>query len=156
MIVMGIDPSLSSTGFALINHQNSEFTALETGEIKTYSRQVLSNRVARIFQGISLLIESHRPDEVAVEEVFYAENAAIALKMGHARGAALAAAAIHNLPVAEYTPRAIKMAVTGYGNASKEQVRRMVKAQIRLKDISFGYDISDALAVALCHCTRSN
>ena len=156
MIVMGIDPSLSSTGFALIKPNHNKYVAIEIGEIKTNSKSKLPDRLAKIFQKISSLISEYEPDEVAIEEVFYAENPKIALLMGHARGAALVAAAERHLPVAEYSPREIKLAVTGFGNASKEQVKRMVLTQISLDSTSIGHDVSDALAVAICHCHRSH
>ncbi len=156
MIVLGIDPSLSSTGFALVQFHKNQYFSLNLGEIKTKTTQKLSERLAIIFQKIAELIKEYAPDEVAVEEVFYAANPKIALLMGHARGAALVAAAKDNLPVSEYSPREIKMAVTGYGNASKEQVKKMVYSQIYLESDSFGYDVSDALAVVICHCHRSN
>lgn len=154
--MLGIDPSLSSTGFALIDYQKNQYSSLDLGEIKTKAKQKLSERLAIIFQEISILISKYKPDQMAIEEVFYAANPKIALLMGHARGAALVAAATNNLPVNEYSPREIKMAVTGYGNASKEQVKRMVCSQIQLESNSHGYDIFDAMAVALCHCHRSN
>ena len=154
--MLGIDPSLSSTGFALVHFHKNQYSSLDLGEIKTKAARRLSERLAIIFQEITRLIKQHTPDQMAVEEVFYAANPKIALLMGHARGAALVAAANNNVPVMEYSPREIKMAVTGYGNASKEQVKRMVCTQIQLESNSFGYDVFDALATAICHCHRTN
>ncbi len=116
----------------------------------------MPDRLAKIFSNVSSLIGEYGPDEVAVEELFYAKNPKVALMMGHARGAALVAAAEHHVPVAEYSPREIKLAITGFGNASKEQVKRMVIARLSIDPASIGYDESDALAVAICHCQRSH
>jgi len=151
---MGIDPSLTSTGFALIKFSDNQLTALDYGEIKTSAQKKLPERLVSIYQTISTLMETQNPDEVAIEEVFYAANPKIALTMGHARGVALVAAALRHLEVAEYSPREIKLAVTGYGNASKEQVRRMILSQLTLNSNEISYDISDAFAVAVCHCHR--
>lgn len=151
---MGIDPSLTSTGYAFVRYDADRFHALEFGTIETSSTQRLPGRLAAIFQSISALIEKYHPHEVAVEDVFYAKNAKSALMMGQARGATLVAAANHNLPVAEYSAREIKLAVSGFGNASKEQVRRMVLSQIELAEENLQYDVSDAFAVAICHCHR--
>lgn len=153
-IVMGIDPSLTSTGYAFIDYSNEQFSALDYGLIKTKSSQSLPNRLSAIFHAVSQLVEKHHPDVVAFEDVFYAQNPKIALLMGHARAASLVAAASRNISVAEYSAREIKMSVSGYGNASKEQVKRMVLSQIKIDDVSIGYDISDAFAVALCHLFR--
>ena len=154
LVVMGIDPSLTSTGYALVEFFDNQFKALDFGVINTKSNQSLAARLALIFNTILNQIDRHNPHEIAVEDVFYAKNPKIAIKMGHARGASLVAAAIKNLPVGEYSAREIKMAVSGYGNASKEQVKRMVLSQLDLKTSSIGYDVSDAFAVAICHCSR--
>ena len=156
MIVLGIDPGLVSTGFALIKPNNRNYSAIRIGEIKTHSRSAMPDRLGKIFSNVSSLIGEYGPDEVAVEELFYAKNPKVALMMGHARGAALVAAAEHHVPVAEYSPREIKLAITGFGNASKEQVKRMVIARLSIDPASIGYDESDALAVAICHCQRSH
>ncbi len=154
MTVMGIDPSLVSTGYALVEFFENQFKAIQYGIIKTRSDHKLSDRLAVIFNTILDLIDRFKPSEVAVEDIFYAKNPKIAIKMGHARGASLIAAAIRNLPVTEYSAREIKMAVSGYGNASKDQVKRMVLTQIPLKTAAIGYDVADAFAVAICHCHR--
>ncbi len=152
---MGIDPSLASTGYAFLKYHNNQFTALNFGEIKTSAQNKLSERLVLIHHTISALMKTYSPTEVAIEEVFYAANPKVALTMGHARGAVLVAAALGGLIIAEYSPREIKMAVTGYGNASKEQVRRMVLTQLTLNSTAIGYDVADAFAAAICHCHRS-
>lgn len=154
MIIMGIDPSLTNTGYAFISREGNRIRASEFGEIRTASRKPLPLRLAEIYSRISQLIQENRPDEVAVEEMFYAENPQSAMRMGYARGAVLIAAAHRGVPIAEYSAREVKMAVTGYGNASKEQVRRMVLSRVDLNGAEIGYDVSDAVAVALCHLQR--
>ncbi len=151
---MGIDPSLTSTGYAFIRIDRERLSPLSFGEIKTKSGQPLSERLAIIYRKISDLLEEYLPDEVAIEEVFYARNPKSALMLGYARGAALLAAANREIPVAEYSAREIKLAVTGYGNASKEQVRRMIKLRVTLPEGKVNYDVSDAFAVAICHLHR--
>ncbi len=151
---MGIDPSLTSTGYAVLFAQGGQAHPVEFGTIKTRASQPLAHRLERIYRQISRLISKHGPDEFAVEEVFYARNPKAALMLGYARGAALLAAATAGVPVSEYSAREIKLAVTGYGNASKEQVRRMVRSQVASLPEDIGFDVSDAFAVALCHLHR--
>ena len=113
-------------------------------------------RLAEIFNGISGVLEEHAPEQVAVEQVFMAANAASALKLGQARGAAITAAVVARLPVYEYTPRAVKLALVGTGAAEKEQVQHMIRLLLGLRQ-PMGLDESDALAVALCHAhTNAN
>jgi len=112
----------------------------------------MANRIREIYDSIVGLIERHRPFAMSVEDVFHGKNAQSALKLGHARGAILLAAAHHDLIIAEYAPRQIKKAVVGHGNASKEQVGYMVQQQLRLRDVPSPADAADGVAAALCHC----
>lgn len=153
-VVMGVDPSLASTGYAVLEFSDNKYKAIDIGTIETQSNQGLPVRLAKIFDTISALIEKNHPQEVAIEDVFFSKNPKSALMIGHARGVSVVSASIRNLPVAEYTPREIKMAVTGHGNASKEQIRRMILSQIELKNGDIKYDVSDAIAVAICHFHR--
>jgi len=153
-VVLGIDPSLTCTGYAFLEFSINQFKFIDYGTIETQSKQNLPIRLAKIFNSISILIEKNKPQEVAVEDIFFSKNAKSALLIGQARGVLLVAASSRNLPVAEYTPREIKMAVSGYGNASKEQIRRMVLSQVHLKNNNIKYDVSDACAVAICHFHR--
>ena len=108
-------------------------------------------RLAHIFESLRALMETHRPDVAAIEEVFYSVNAKSALKLGQVRGVAMLAAAMYRLPVAEYSPLAIKSSVTGYGHADKNQVQQMVKHLLRLDELPEPSDAADALAIAICH-----
>jgi len=125
--------------------------AIAAGGLRLLKEQPLPVRLAYIYGELSNLLEVHRPDVVAVEEVFYSVNAKSALKLGHVRGVALLAAAIQGLPVAEYAPLTIKSAVVGYGLAKKEQVQFMVARLLRLDSAPEPADAADALAIAICH-----
>jgi crossover junction endodeoxyribonuclease RuvC len=112
-------------------------------------------RLKNIFIGLSEVVARYRPDQFAIETAFYGKNAQSALKLGHARGAALLAAVTRDIPASEYSPREVKKAIVGRGNASKQQVQYMVKSMLRLTTVPRLYDISDALAVAVCHLHRT-
>jgi crossover junction endodeoxyribonuclease RuvC len=127
-------------------------TLVECGVIRTSAGEPLSIRIREIYDAIVAIIERHRPFAVSVEDVFHGKNAQSALKLGHARGAILLAAAHHDLVIAEYAPRQIKKAVVGTGNATKDQVGFMVKQQLRLKEAPTPADAADGVAAALCHC----
>ncbi|NOY78791.1 MAG: crossover junction endodeoxyribonuclease RuvC [Calditrichaeota bacterium] len=151
---MGIDPSTTSTGFGVVKTDGYAVQLIDFGIIKTSRRQTLPDRLQIIFNRISEIIQLHHPDEFAIEDLFYAEHTKSALKLGHARGVAILSAKLEGLPIAEYAPREVKLAVVGYGHASKEQVQRSIIQQLGLKDREISHDASDALAVALCHCHR--
>jgi crossover junction endodeoxyribonuclease RuvC len=152
-LVLGIDPGTAATGYGLVRMDDRlRVTLVECGVIRTSAGQPLATRIREIYDAVFGLIERHRPRVVAVEEVFHGKNAQSALKLGHARGAILLAAAHHDLMIAEYAPRQIKKAVVGTGNATKEQVGFMVKQQLRLKEVPTPADAADGVAAALCHC----
>ncbi len=147
--ILGIDPGSRVTGFAVIERQGNHNQYLASGCIRTRGES-LPERLKVIFEGIEGIIQTHAPEEVAVEQVFMHRNAASALKLGQARGAAITAAVKHSLPVFEYTATQIKQAIVGKGHAAKEQVQHMVKLLLHLSDTP-QEDAADALAVALCH-----
>lgn len=147
--IMGIDPGSRKTGFGIIEiikHQPhyiaSGVIQLETGD--------LAQRLERIFTDLQTIIKQYQPTIVAVEQVFMSNNANSALKLGQARGAAITAVAIHQLPVAEYAARKVKQAIVGYGQAEKSQIQTMVMHLLKLNKKP-QVDAADALAVALCH-----
>lgn len=148
--ILGIDPGSNITGYGLIETQGSRTLYLDGGCIRTPAGRPLAERLKTIFEAVHELISRHRPDEVAVEQIFMHRNADAALKLGQARGAAICAIAVHDLAVSEYAPRAIKLAVVGHGGAAKEQVQHMVRALLKLSAAPQA-DAADALAVALCH-----
>ena len=155
MRVFGIDCGTNCTGYGVVDVQagrlETRLIAVAAGGLKLAKDQPLPLRLEYIFSELSALLELHRPDVVAVEEVFYSVNAKSALKLGHVRGVALLAAAIRGLPVAEYSPLTIKSAVVGYGMAQKAQVQFMVARLLNLDRSPEPADAADALAIAICH-----
>jgi crossover junction endodeoxyribonuclease RuvC len=146
--VLGIDPGSTCTGYGILEDQGGEPRMIASGVIRT-PRGPLSGRLNKIFEGLEEVIGAHRPDAVAVEEVFHARNPKSALVLGHARGVALLAAGRAGVSVHEYSARKVKQTVTGHGNADKRQVHSILEAQ--LGELPDQLDASDALAVALCH-----
>ncbi len=150
MIVLGIDPGSRITGYGLVEKAGNRLVHIDNGAIFTDTAADFPGRLKRIFDGLLDVIARYRPDQVAVENIFFATNPQSALKLGQARGAAIVAAAHCGLPVAEYTALQVKQAVVGQGRAEKEQVQKMLKAILGLPEIAQA-DASDALAVAICH-----
>ena len=148
-LVLGIDPGSRVTGYGLIDVQGNRLSYVDCGCIRTEGG-ALPARLKKIFDELSQLVETHRPSQVAMEEVFVGRNAASALKLGQARGAAMAACLQSELEVSEYSARQVKQAVVGTGAAQKGQVQHMVKALLRISD-TLAEDAADALAVAICH-----
>ena len=150
MRVLGIDPGSRITGYGIVEQAGNRLVHVDNGAIFTDSATDFPGRLKRIFDGLSQVIAEYRPDEVAVENIFFATNPQSALKLGQARGAAIVAAVNAGLPVAEYTALQVKQAVVGQGRAEKGQVQKMLKALLGLPEIAQA-DASDALAVAVCH-----
>lgn len=155
MRVLGIDCGSQATGYGLVESDGRRHSALVFGVVRAATREAFAPRLHRIHCQLTELILAHRPDCVAIEDVFYAENVRSALKLGHVRGVAMQAAAAQGLPVAEYSPLEVKSALTGYGRAEKQQVQRMVQELLRLAEAPASLDASDALAVAICHLHHS-
>ena len=151
--VLGIDPGSRTTGYGLIDRDGNRMSYVASGCIRTEGSDFHA-RLAQIYHGIETVIDDYGPAEVAVEEVFVARNPSSALKLGQARGAAIAAAIAHDMPVTGYAARRVKQAVVGTGRATKQQVQHMVKATLALSEAP-AQDAADALAVALCHAQSS-
>jgi len=151
MRVLGIDPSVKSTGFGIIEYSNDTYTVLNCGVIKPSRRKLFHHKINEIKSRLEDLIATFEPDEVAIENPFYARNIKTAITLGQVRGAALVAVASHNCALYEYSPLEIKKALTGYGQADKNQVRMMVQILLNIKDKKLETDASDALATAYCH-----
>lgn len=152
MRVLGIDCGGEYTGYGVVEmHSAGQLCCLTCGAIKLSAREALPRRLSRIFTRLSELITEHQPDEVAIEDVFYALNVKSALKLGQVRGVAMLAAAVAGLDVAEYSPLTIKSSVVGYGRAEKQQVQHMVTRLLALPQPPEPLDASDALAIAICH-----
>jgi len=147
--ILGIDPGSRFTGYGIVELDGDRIRWVASGCIKVKGDD-LGNKLRIIAQGLNELLESHQPDEVAIEQVFLHRNVDSALKLGQARGAAISTVALRALPVSEYSPSQIKKSVVGKGNAAKEQVQHMIKALLCLSRIP-QEDAADALAVAVCH-----
>lgn len=154
MIILGIDPGSRMTGYGLIDNQPNKMQYIDSGFIKVEGDQ-LPQRLGYIFQQLTHIIQTHRPQQMAIESVFMHRNADSALKLGQARGAAICAGQHAGQEVFEYAPREIKLAVVGNGGAQKEQVKHMVTRLLSLRQ-ELQSDESDALATAICHAQHQS
>jgi len=150
-IILGIDPGTTIMGFGLIKVENKTMTFLQLNELdlKKYDDHYLKLKL--IFERTVELIDTHHPDEIAIEAPFFGKNVQSMLKLGRAQGVAMAAGLSREIPVTEYSPKKIKMAITGNGNASKEQVAKMLQSLLKLKSLPKNLDSTDGLAAAVCH-----
>ena len=151
MLVLGIDPGSTATGYGLVRGNGAQLTAVTYGIIATRAAVPFPQRLRQIFEALRGLMADHRPDAAAVEGMFFARNVQSAIKLGQARGAALLAAALEGVPVFEYAPRQVKGAVSGFGGAEKAQVQEMVRTLLGLAEPPSPADAADALALAICH-----
>ena len=152
-IIIGIDPGTNVMGYGIIAVAGKRASLVSMGVIKLNHRDSHYLRLSRIFDGVLRLIGEHLPDEMALEAPFFGKNVQAMLKLGRAQGVAMAAALSRDIPIAEYEPRKVKMAITGNGAASKEQVQEMVRRILNIprEDLLPELDATDAVAVALCH-----
>jgi crossover junction endodeoxyribonuclease RuvC len=151
MRIFGIDPGSDRTGYGCVDTDGSRHRIVAAGAIATAAGAAFPDKLLVIHSRLAALILEHRPDCIAIENLFHAVNARSALKLGHARGVAMLAAVQAGVPVSEYTPAEIKRAVVGYGRAEKPQVQQMIKRLLGLAAIPSPHDAADALAVAICH-----
>jgi crossover junction endodeoxyribonuclease RuvC len=151
MFVLGIDPGLSTTGYGLIAAHGLRLEAVAAGAIRTSPAKEAAERLAELFADLEALLAEYHPDEMALEQVFVNRNLLTATAVGRAVGVTLLAGGRAGIPVFEYTPSAVKMAVTGSGNAAKDRVQALVARRLRLTAAPRPADAADALAVALCH-----
>ncbi|MCD6116863.1 crossover junction endodeoxyribonuclease RuvC [bacterium] len=155
MKILGIDPGTRIVGYGLISPTGNFFSVEEFGYFKIDKKLQFYEKLKLIFDDISDLIARTSPDVAAVEEAFVSQNAKTALRLGHARGVIMLAAANAGMVVAEYSPREIKQAVLGFGNASKQQIQKIVVQLLKISENEIQEDAADGLAVALCHGMRS-
>ena len=153
-MILGIDPGSRVTGFGLINANGNKIDRIECGCIRT-SESTMQTRLKTIFTELCAVIHKHQPEEAAIEEVFMGKNAGSALKLGQARGVALAACLANDLYVSEYSARKVKQSVVGTGAATKVQVKRMVQILLGITE-NIAEDSADALAVAICHANTQS
>ncbi len=150
MRVLGIDPGSIVTGFAILEKGNNGLIHVHSGSIRPSARKSFAVRLKDIYRSLQAVINDFEPDDVAIEGVFLAKNPQSAIKLSQVRGVTMLASAEAGLKIYEYSPRAVKLAVVGYGQASKQQVQKMVQALVSLKGMP-SPDTADALAVAICH-----
>jgi crossover junction endodeoxyribonuclease RuvC len=150
-IILGIDPGTSIMGYGIIKAEGKKVSLVEMGVIKMNKINDPYLKLQQIFNGTSSLIDKFHPDELAIEAPFYGKNVQSMLKLGRAQGVAISAALQRDIPIFEYAPRKIKMAITGMGAASKEQVAAILKNILNFKDSPKDFDATDAVAAALCH-----
>lgn len=147
--ILGIDPGSINTGFGIIDSRGNHAKHIDSGVIKIKG-ETLADKLKVIHEGITSIINEYNPEEVSIEKIFMNRNADSAIKLGQARGVAIAACAIQDLPVYEYTANQVKQATVGKGHAAKEQVQHMIKILLCL-EVQPKPDAADALAIALCH-----
>jgi crossover junction endodeoxyribonuclease RuvC len=153
--IFGIDPGSRRTGYGCVERIGSRDTLIVCGSLAGPPRATFPDKLNAIHEGLAALLARHRPDCVAIEDIFHARNVRSALKLGEARGVALLAAAEAGVPVVSYAPASVKRAVVGYGRAEKHQVQHMVTLLLGLATPPTPHDVADALAVALCHLQSS-
>jgi len=155
-IILGMDPGTSIMGYGIIRIEGKSFEMITHGVIKLGKYPDHAVRMRKIFDRVVSLIDEFHPDELSIEAPFFGKNVQSMLKLGRAQGVAIAAALSRDMPYTEYAPRKIKQSITGSGNASKEQVAKMLQTVLKLKQLPETLDASDALAAAVCHGFQSN
>ena len=155
MIILGIDPGYAIVGIGVLEYKGNKFRPIEYNAITTHASEMSSLRLKRIKEDIQEYLHKYKPDAVAIEELFFNNNAKTAILVAQARGVLVAEVASSGIPIYEYTPLQIKQAVTGYGRAEKSQIQQMVKMLLNLNAIPKPDYAADALAVAICHAHSS-
>lgn len=156
MRILGIDPGLATIGYGIVENQNNCTKALDYGIISTEASMDMPDRLVLIYELLNELIDTYKPEELAIEEIFFSKNVKTAITVGHARGVQILACKLRGLRVYEYTPLQVKQAVTGYGRAEKAQVQEMVKILLGLRQVPKPDDAADALALAITHSHSQN
>jgi crossover junction endodeoxyribonuclease RuvC len=151
MLVLGIDPGLATTGYGLVADDGPDLSLIDCGVLVTPPALPLGQRLYALHRQLADLIERHRPEAVAVEELFFSRNARTAMIVGHARGVILLTIAERGIPAFEYTPLQVKDAIVGYGRASKSQIQKTLRVFLGMEDYPRPDDAADAVAVAICH-----
>ena len=151
MLILGIDPGYAIIGWGIIRFERGKYIPVDFGAITTEAGTPFNRRLEMIYDQLNELLDTHHPDVVAVEKLYFQTNAKTAIDVAQARGVTMLALQKHNVPVYEYTPLQVKSAVTGFGQAQKPQVMEMTKRLLRLKAVPKPDDTADALAIAICH-----
>ncbi len=150
-IILGLDPGTTTMGYGIIRIRKNKMEMISTGVIHLHKLENHELKLKKIFEKVSFLVDEYLPDEVAIEAPFFGKNVQSMLKLGRAQGVAMAAVLTRDLPIQEYAPRKIKQAITGNGNASKEQVAKMLQSLLKLQELPKKLDATDGLAAAVCH-----
>ena len=150
-IILGIDPGTNIMGFGLINVLNNKMKLIQFHELHLNKHENHYLKLDQIFKRTIQIIDEHKPDEIAIEAPFFGKNVQSMLKLGRAQGVAMAAGLSREIPITEYSPKKIKMAITGNGNASKEQVAKMLQNLLKISEMPKNLDATDGLAAAVCH-----
>ncbi len=150
MVILGVDPGSRLTGFGIVRKEGSSLIHIDNGLIKLNEKEPMTKRLVVLFREVQKIIKTFSPEILALENIFYSKNIQSTLKLGHARGSIIVAAGLLGLKIFEYTPLAVKQAITGYGGAGKEQIQKMIKTLLGLPQTA-EENASDALAVAICH-----
>ena len=150
-IILGIDPGTVIMGYGLVHVKGTKLNLIACGIIRLDKHTEQADRLKVIFEQVTKIIETHIPDELAIEAPFFGKNVQSMLKLGRAQGVAIAAALARNVPISEYSPKKIKQSITGNGNASKEQVAAMLQTLLNVNELHNYLDASDALGAAVCH-----
>lgn len=151
MVILGIDPGYAIVGYGLVEYIGNRFRVFDYGSIQTKAGMPTNERLKIIYDSVTEIIARHKPDAMAIEELFFNTNSKTAIVVAEARGIILLSAINAGIDIAEYTPLQVKQAVTGYGRADKNQVQQMTKAMLGLDKVPKPDDTADALAIAICH-----
>ncbi len=151
MNILGIDPGIARTGWGVIDMSSGEAKTVSFDCIETHKTQSDNERLVKLHNEIKIIIKKHKPDVAAIESLFFNTNAKTALTVGQARGVVILALAQENVNIAHYTPLQVKIAITGYGRADKNQLQQMVKTLLNLEQVPKPDDVADALSIALTH-----
>ncbi|NUM25924.1 MAG: crossover junction endodeoxyribonuclease RuvC [Candidatus Buchananbacteria bacterium] len=154
LVILGIDPGLADTGFGVVHQSGNKLKMVDYGSIKTKAGLPLEKRLLEIHESLVTLIKAHRPSAISIEKLFFCKNLKTAIDVGQARGVVLLTAGQYQLQISEFTPLEIKLALTSYGKASKNQIKQMVKNILQLEKLPKSDDAADALASAIC-CAHS-
>ena len=155
MRILGIDPGFAITGYSIIEYVGNKFKLVSSGAIKTEAGMSFPLRLSKIFTDLNAIIDEFNPDAISVEELFFNNNAKTAINVAQARGVVIVVGCQRNIPTFEYTPLQVKQAVVGYGRADKIQVQKMVKTILKVEKLPKLDDITDSMAIAICHAHSS-
>ena len=155
MLILGLDPGLARLGWGLLQYDGVRMGAVDYGVLTTEAHTDLPTRLVQLYEGVTDLIKRYEPDQIALEELFFAKNVTTAISVGEARGITLLACRQATNQLYEYTPMQIKQALVGYGKAEKQQIQQMVKLLLRLDEIPKPDDAADGLAIAICHANTA-